>query len=155
MKSRIAKKDGQHRSFDDFTDSFIAQEDTDSHGLFHEKTFIGTELGGKGHRLRNYVVISAKKNKTFSEWQKQIVKDIFNETCQKFDSKIEKITFNETYALIKMLVSVDVAIGEVIDKGILACNKEGQFLRFHYFAINTKRPDKKDIEKYLQEIESL
>lgn len=112
-------------------------------------------MGGEGNRLRNYVVISTKRNQAFSTSEKQIVKNIFDAVSQKLDSQIEKITFNKTFALIKMLVSVNVAIGEVIDKGIIACNKKKQILRFHYFAINTKRPSKKDIEEYLQEIESL
>lgn len=143
-------KQKQQTPFDDFPDKFFVQEDKDENNIFHEKTFIGTELGGEGHRLRNYVIISTKGDNPFATNEKQIITDTFAKICQKYDSQIETIEFFETYALIKLLVSIDVAIGEVIDKGIIACNKKGDFLRFHYYVTNVKRPTEKEMKEYLQ-----
>ncbi len=148
MNKQNTKK--QQRLFDDFPNKFFVQEDKDENDIFHEKTFIGTELGGDGHRLRNYVVISTKSNESFSTNQKQIINDTFAKICQKYDSQIETIKCYKTYALIQLLVSMDIAIGEVIDKGIIACNKKGDFLRFHYYVTNVKRPTVKDMQEYLR-----
>ena len=143
----MAKKNNQQSPFDNFPDKFFVQDDN---SIFHEKTFIGTELGGEGHRLRNYVVISTKDDTSLSADQKQIINDRFVTICQKYDSQIETIEFFDTYALIKLLVSMDIAIGDVIDEGIITCNKKEDFLRFHYYVTNVKRPTKKDIQEYLQ-----
>lgn len=150
MKSRIAKKNGQQNSFDDFPDKFFIQEDNDENDIFHKKSFIGTELGGEGNRLRYYAIISTNADISLSEKQKKIINDTFTKICQKYDSHIETIESFDRYALIKQLVPMDVAIGNVLDEGILSCNQRGNFLRSHYYVTNVKKPTTKDIQRYLQ-----
>lgn len=48
---------------------------------------------------------------------------------------------------------MNVALGEVIEQGIQACNSEQEFLRRHYFAINTKKPSEEEIGEYLADLE--
>ncbi len=71
----------------------IVYKDNAGGGIFSDETFIATGLGGKGHRLRNYVVISTLNNNQFTKQQKDIVSEQFNRVSGKFDSKIEKIEF--------------------------------------------------------------
>lgn len=109
-------------------------------------------MGGEGHRLRNYVVISTLNNKPFTKQQKDIVREQFNRVSEKLDSKIEEIKFSKTYALIKMLVSVQVALQDVIDEGMNSCNSAEEFLHFHFYCTNVQKPTKKTINDYLNEI---
>lgn len=151
MKAKITKSVIEDQ-FKDFPDKFFVHKDTQENNLFHEKTFIGTELGGEGHRLRHFVVISVENNLSFSQEQKKIVANRFAEISQKLDSKIENIIFNNYYALIKILVSMEVAVGDVIEKSINLCNEQQNFLRFHYFVTNVKKPSRVEIKKYLENL---
>ena len=112
----------------------IAYKDNAEGGIFSDETYITTELGGEGHRLRNYVVISTLNNSTFTKQQKGIFIEQFSRVSEKFDSKVEEIKFSKTYALIKILVSVE------------------KFLRFHFYCTNGQKPTKKVIRDYLHEI---
>lgn len=130
----------------------IVYKDNAGGGIFSDETFIATGLGGKGHRLRNYVVISTLNNNQFTKQQKGIVKKQFNKVSNQFDSKIEKISFSKNYALIKILVSVEVALQKVADEGMNSCNEVEKFLRFHFYCTNVREPTKKVIKDYLDEI---
>lgn len=138
--------------FKDLPDKFFTHEDTQENDLFHEKAFIGTGLGGEEHRLRYFVVIGTENNLPFSQEQKTIVKSKFSDICQRFDTKMEEIIFNKNYALIKILLSMDVAVGDVIEKAINLCNKREKFLSFHYFVTNVKKPSRLEIKRYLEDI---
>lgn len=152
MKKR---KDTNKYPFDDFPDKFIVYNNEETDEIFEGKTFIGTELGGEGHRLRNYAIISTRFNKPFTKEQKQIIKYIFNKIFQDNDSQVDQIIFGEDYALIELLVSIEVAVGKVLDKSIIECNKETKFLRFHYYLTNVKYPSRKTIKEYLSSINTV
>ncbi len=47
---------------------------------------------------------------------------------------------------------MDVSVGDFIEEGISECNKMGEFLFFHYYVTNVKRPANEEILKYLEEI---
>ncbi len=130
----------------------VIYKDNAGNGIFSDETYITTELGSEGHRLRNYVVISALNNKSFTNKQKEIIKRQFNIVSKKHDSKIEEIEFSQNYALIKILISVEVAPQEVIDDGMNACDAVKKFLRFHFYCTNVRRPTKKVIKTYLNEV---
>lgn len=130
----------------------IVYKDNAGGGIFSDETYITTELGGKDHRLRNYVVISTLNSNLFTKQQKDIIKEQFNRVSQKYDSKIEEIRFSKNYALIKMLVSIEVALQEVVDEGMISCNTVEKFLHFHFYTTNVQKPTKKLIKDYLDEI---
>ncbi|MBI2335042.1 hypothetical protein HYU96_04575 [Candidatus Daviesbacteria bacterium] len=130
----------------------IVYKDNAGNGIFSDETYITTELGGEAHRLRNYVVISALNNKPFTNKQRGIIKKQFNLVSKKHDSKIEEIEFSKNYALIKILISVEVAPQELIDAGMNTCDDIEKFLRFHFYCTNVKKPSKKVIKDYLNEI---
>lgn len=130
----------------------IVYRDNAGNGVFSDETFIATGLGGEGHRLRNYVVISTLNNNLLTKQQKDIIRKQFTKVSNKFDSKIGEISFSKTYALIKILVSVEVALQEVIDEGMNSCNAVEKFLRFHFYATNVQKPTNKIIKDYLHEI---
>jgi hypothetical protein len=130
----------------------VIYKDNAGNGIFSDETYITTELGSEGHRLRNYVVISSLNSKPFTNKQKEIIKKQFKIVSKKHDSKVEEIEFSKNYALIKILVSVEVALQDVIDDGMNSCNEKDEFLRFHFYATNVLKPTKKIIRDYLNEI---
>lgn len=130
----------------------IVYQDNAGNGVFSDETYITTELGGEGHRLRYYAVISALNGRPLTNQQKKIIKEQFNIVSKSHDSKIEKIEFSKNYALIKLLVSIDVALQDVIDDGMNSCNAVEKFLRFHFYCTNVRKPTKQVIADYLNEI---
>lgn len=130
----------------------IVYKDNAGGGVFSDETYVATGLGGESHRLRNYVVITTLNNIPFTDRQKDIVTEEFHKVSKKHDSKIEEIKFSKNYALIKILVSVEAALQDVIDEGMNSCNAVEKFLRFHFYATNVQKPTKKVIKDYLHEI---
>jgi len=120
--------------------------------LQEEDGFISTGLGGKDNKLRYYFIVSSKDALPFSEIHKDNLRRGFETISHKYRSEIEEINFEATYAMIGILIPMDVAVGEVMEGGISECNKMGDFLVPDYYVTNVKKPTCKEISKYLEEI---
>jgi len=120
--------------------------------LKEEGGFISTGLGGKDNKLRYYFIVSSKNGLPFSETHKNTLKKEFETISHKYKSEIEEINFETTYAIIGILIPMDIAVGEIIEKGIDECNKIGEFLFLDYYVTNVKKPIYKEISNYLEEI---
>lgn len=62
------------------------------------------------------------------------------------------MVLGRNYAMIKILVPMDVAVGTVIEEGISECNKKEPFLYFSYYVTNVKKPTSEEILPYLEEV---
>ncbi len=120
--------------------------------LQEESGFISTGLGGKDNKLRYYFIVSSKNSLPFSETHRNTLKRGFETISHKYRSEIEEISFEATYAMIGILVPMDVAVGEVVEEGITECNKMGDLLFHDYYVTNVKKPTHEEISKYLEEI---
>ncbi|MGA2466972.1 MAG: hypothetical protein ABSH06_21810 [Thermodesulfobacteriota bacterium] len=120
--------------------------------LQEEGGFISTGLGGKDNKLRYYFIISSKDGLPFSESHRNTLKRGFETISHKYKSEIEEMNFEATYAMIGILIPMDVAVGEVIEEAISECNKTGEFLFPDYYVTNVKKPTPEEISKYLEEI---
>jgi hypothetical protein len=120
--------------------------------LEEEGGFLSTGLGGKDNKLRYYFIVSPKEGLTFTETHRNTLKKGFETISQKYNSKIEGINFETNYAMIGIFIPMDFAVGDVIEEGISECNKMGEFLFFHYYVTNVKKPANEEILKYLEEI---
>jgi hypothetical protein len=122
--------------------------------LEEEGGFISTGLGGKDNKLRYYFIVSSKDGLPFSETHKNTLKRGFETISHKYKSQIEEINFEATYAMIGMLIPMDIAVGEIIEEGISECNKIGEFLFLDYYVTNVRKPTCKEISNYLEEIKN-
>src|SRR4030042_2835677 len=120
--------------------------------LQDEGGFISTGLGGKGNKLRYYFIVSSKDGLPFSETHRSTLKRGFETIGHKYKSEIEEINFEATYAMVGILVPMDVAVGDVIEEGISECNKTNEFLFPDYYVTNVKKPTPEEISMYLDEI---
>ena len=126
-----------------FLESVLLQEETG---------FISTGLGGKENKLRYYFIVSSKDGLPFSETRRNTLKRGFETISHKYGSEIEEIHFEATYAMMGILIPMDVAVGRVIEEGISECNKMSEFLFPDYYVTNVKKPTYEGILKYLEEI---
>ena len=69
-----------------------------------------------------------------------------------YGTEIEEINVGTNYAMIRILVPMDVAVGEVIEEGIRRSNRMGEILFVDYYVTNVKKPTKEEISKYLSDI---
>ena len=105
--------------------------------------FISSELGGKGNKLRYYFVLKSKeKIKNESE---SIITNELNGICNQHDSELEKIENHGNYVLIKILVSIDFAIWNIIEKLTNKC----PFIDKEYICTNVEKPTIEFIEKWI------
>ena len=117
-----------------------------------EGGFISTGLGGKGNKFRYFFIVSSKGGLAFSETQRSTLKGALETIGQENNAVIEEIHFGPDHAMIGMLIPMDVAVGDVIEKGIRECNKTKDFLNFHYYVTNVKKPTNEELLKYLAEV---
>ena len=120
--------------------------------LNEEGGFVSTGLGGKGNKLRYYFIVSSQDGVPFSETHKNILKKGFETIGHKYECQVEEVDFAATYAMIGMLIPMDIAVGEIIEEGISECNNIGEFLSLGYYVTNVQKPTYKEISDYLEEM---
>ncbi len=122
--------------------------------LMDENTgMVMTGLGGKGNRLRYFFAIRSIDDNPFTDTQKATVELSFSDICRRLNSILEEIQVHQHYATMKVLVPLDVAVGDVIEGGIDSCNRVNSFLDIHYFTTNVEIPAAAEILDYLRGME--
>ena len=112
---------------------------------------ISTGLGGAQHRLRYLVVIGLLRG-PLDDGQRRRVESAWRTICGQHDSILERVSFHPTHIVLTLLVSMETAVGTVIDAGIAAANGAAPILRPNYFVTNVAVPTEEEIEQVLAEI---
>ncbi len=120
--------------------------------LKEEEGFISTGLGGKDNKLRYYFIVSTREGRTLTRSERETLEEGFKGSSDGYKSEIEEINFGTNYAMMGILVPMDVAVSGVIEEGIRRCNRLGEILFVHYYVTNVKKPTKREISKYLRDI---
>lgn len=120
--------------------------------LDENQGFISTGLGGKNNKLRYFFLILSHSDAPFNDNQKKIIEKNFIDVANSFNSEIEEINFDINYAGMIALVSMDVAVGMVIEEGIKKCNQKSLFIFQHYFVTNCEIPKKEEIPDIIKKI---
>jgi curved DNA-binding protein CbpA len=107
--------------------------------------FISSGLGGKENKLRYYFVIKSKEK--IEKNRELIIIDELKNICTKNDSEFEESENHGNYILIKILVSIDFAIGIIIDN----LTKKCPFLDKEYMCTNVEKPTLEFIEKWIND----
>ncbi|MCP4542893.1 MAG: hypothetical protein GY832_37720 [Chloroflexi bacterium] len=97
---------------------------------------VTTGLGGEGNRLRYFCLVRSRNDVALTKVQKMTVEQAFSTFCGELDSILEEIQVDQNYATMRMLVPLDVAVGNVIEGGIGKCNTFGNFLDIDYYVTN-------------------
>jgi len=120
--------------------------------LKEESGFISTALGGKHDKLRYYFIVGTRQGQTLTEADRITLIEGFERGSAEYRSENEEIHFGADYAMIRVMVPIDVSVGEVIEEGIRQCNRVGEILLSDYYVTNVKKPTREDILKYLTKI---
>ena len=120
--------------------------------LEEEGGLISTGLGGKESKLRYYFIVSSKDGLPFSDNRKSILSRGLETISHKYNAQIEEVSFEGTYAMIRILIPMSIAVGDIIQGGISECNQMGEFLSLDYYITNVGKPTHEEISTYLEQI---
>jgi len=112
---------------------------------------ISTGLGGAQHRLRYLVAIGLSCGPLHDAQQRR-VESTWRTICERHDSVLEHVNFHPNHVILTLLVSMETAVGTVIDVGIAAANGDAPILRQNYFVTNVAVPTEEEIQHVLKEI---
>ncbi|SEF40452.1 hypothetical protein [Parabacteroides chinchillae] len=114
-----------------------------------KQIYISTGLGGKGEKLRFYVLILSTDKKPFADYQKQIIEREFAYFLPKVDCEIERLTIGEKFVELVFLIPVRADIKGTLDIVINECNQYGNFLSDIFTITNVKELTHAEIEEII------
>lgn len=103
-----------------------------------KQIYISTGLGGRGEKLRFYVLMLSKDRKPFLDYQKKVIEREFAYFLPKADCEIERLTIEEQYVEMVFLIPVRADIKLTLDRVINECNQYGGFLSDIFTITNVK-----------------
>jgi hypothetical protein len=107
--------------------------------LDEQQFFISTGLGGKGKKLRYYVVfINRNLNRMLTKTQQKLVKDELIFGLKPEDGEFETIDFSEGFSASQVLLPVTADIRQVFGNVVEECNQYGDFLEEDMIITNVK-----------------
>ena len=110
----------------------------ETHFLDEQQVFISTGLGGKGEKLRYFIVCKFKETIEIKDMQKKVLQTEFEMSFSSHNSFIEKISYFDDYFSILGLIPIDVSINEVVKTAIKESNNYGDFIHDRFLITNVK-----------------
>ncbi len=115
-----------------------------------QQVYISTGLGGKGQKLRYFVVFIGSENvKKYSVVQRKLIQTELDFALSKNDGLLEEINFEVNLAIAVMLLPVKSDIQGVFSSVISECNQYGDFIRPDIIITNVKRMSIDEIRKFI------
>lgn len=111
-----------------------------------KQIFISTGLGGKGEKLRFFVLLISDNRGPFLDYQKKVIEREFEYYLPKQDCEIEKLKVEDNYVVLLFLVPVRSNLKSILDYLILECNQYGNFLSDLYTVTNVKELTGEEIQ---------
>ena len=106
--------------------------------LDENQVFISTGLGGKGQKLRYFIVFLTKDEHIFEEYQKKVIQNEILYNFKKYDAEVEEIQFSEAFCTIKAIIPIQVPLNLIFENAINECNQFGDFLQMNFIVTNVK-----------------
>lgn len=110
-----------------------------------KQIYISTGLGGKGEKLRFYVLLVSRDRNPFLEYQRKVIEREFAYFLPKEDCEIERLTIGEEYVELVFLIPVRADIKLTLDSAINECNQYGDFLSEVFTITNVKELTQQEV----------
>ena len=115
-----------------------------------KQIYISTGLGGKGQKLRFYMLFPAAPGMTFDGFRTGIIEREFNFTLQHAGWDIERINIQLDYAELLVLMPLRTDFKHLLDTVIHECNQYGNFMAKTYTITNIKEMSEEEIRSTLR-----
>ena len=110
---------------------------------------ITTGLGGKGLKLRYFIVMFTSDGSNLTELQKKIISSELKYNLGRKGAEIEYIDYDEGFASILTVVPIRIPVQKMFDKVIKECNEFGDFLFNDFIISNVKVLNQEEIRELL------
>jgi hypothetical protein len=117
--------------------------------LEENKVLITTGLGGKGNKLRYFIVFFTGDGASFTPLQQEIINNELNYAFKSIDAEVEDIIFEDSFALVLSIVPIHIPVQRLFDSIISECNEFGEFLFKDYIITNLKVLSLDEIREFL------
>jgi len=113
------------------------------------QVYISTGLGGKGDKLRYFVVLMSRTNTDLTPTHQMVIKNEFKYILKKYDAEVEDVKFSGYLATILLLLPMNFSLKDVFQEAIEECNKFGNFLYDDFIVTNVKTLSFREIEDFI------
>jgi len=118
--------------------------------LEENKILISTGLGGKGSKLRYFIVFFTINGSPITKVQKKIIENEVTYGLRKKCGEMENIVFDSNFACLLAVVPMQVTIQKLFNKILSECNQFGNFLFDDYIITNMKILSPEEINELLE-----
>lgn len=123
--------------------------------LDEQQIFISTGLGGKGKKLRYYVVfMNRKENKLLSKVQQKLLKNELIFELNAVEGEFETMDFMEGFSTSLVMLPLKADVKMVFRNVIDECNQYGDFLKDDIIVTNVKIMSRSEIIQMLHQNEN-
>lgn len=117
--------------------------------LEENKVLITTGLGGKGLKLRYFIVLFTSDGSNLTDLHKKIISSELKYNLGRKGAEIEYIDYNEGFASVLAVVPIRIPVQKLFDKVIKECNEFGDFLFKDFIISNVKVLNQEEIRELL------
>ncbi len=118
--------------------------------LDEQQVFISTGLGGKGQKLRYFVVfLNASENGVLNKTQQKLLKEELIFELKNTDGEFESINFLEGFSTSLLMLPLRADLRAIFRNIIDECNQYGNFLKVDLIVTNVKILSKDEIIELL------
>ncbi len=121
--------------------------------LDENQVFISTGLGGKGSKLRYFIVLINSFDKSFDEFQQKLIRTEFDFFLNHYEAELEEVRFMNKYCSLLAVVPIKASIREVFKTAITECNQYGGFIRQNFIVTNVKTLNYEEIRDFVDKQE--
>jgi hypothetical protein len=120
--------------------------------LDEQLVFISTGLGGKGQKLRYYVVfINKNREVILNSVQQKLLKDEVIFELNKHDGEFESMDFSEGFSTVLAMLPLQSDLKQIFRNIIEECNQYGGFLDDDMIVTNVKIMSRNEIIDMLKQ----
>ncbi|MCF8374073.1 MAG: hypothetical protein K9H64_20795 [Bacteroidales bacterium] len=117
--------------------------------LDENQVFISTGLGGKGTKLRYFIVLVHHGKTDFDTVQQKLVQSEFDYSLSKHNGELESIIFSGPFAKMLAVVPIQAPLKELFQNAIHEANQIGDFIKENFIVTNVKQLSDKEISDFL------
>ena len=111
--------------------------------------YISTGLGGKGEKLRFYVLLFSSEGAPFESYQREVIEKEFGYYLSKNDCEIERLSIFDNYVEFVFLMPFLSDMYKILEQALAECNVYGSFLSERISVTNVRELNKEEINEIL------
>lgn len=122
----------------------------ESNLLDEKQIFISTGLGGRGSKLRYFVVLISKEKKGFTPVQQKVIHNEIDFALKQNNSELENMRFAHYFATLLAAIPLQVSIRDLFRQAIKECNQLGDFIMPNFLVTNVKKLSDEEVIDFLE-----